>query len=193
MSARARKRQKDTIAGLTSQIQDYIQRNGHLEQLSQAFASVSSALAEENRRLRQYIMMHPHSPGSNQPLVAPQGDSNLQLDLASILSQLTGTTRNAAPSQNQEQHAAIQRPIPQLPVQAPMDFLPATVRMVSPAIQQVFSSPYEGQQAANPRSVLASIPEVLLAQLLANRRASAGSTDSQASGQEESAKKQSHR
>ena len=168
MSARARKRQKDTINELLCQTRDFTLRNGRLEQLGRAFASVSSALSDENRRLREYIVRL-HSTGALHPHVPPPVDNSLHTVLASILTQLAGLVSNSGTSQQPDHQAALHGPISQ---QTIADVIPEIARMVGLPIHQLLSSTYDGQQRApSAHPTMESVPDFLLTQLLAHRRA----------------------
>ncbi|GKY95753.1 hypothetical protein MPSEU_000536100 [Mayamaea pseudoterrestris] len=172
MSARARKRQKETIAGLTEQIQEYMRRNGLLEQISNASAYISSMLAEENRLLRQYITEN-LGPGVGPPpinhfAIPQQGGMSSNPFVAALLEQLRGSPIDANTNQY-SQHA--QAPVP---VAQPTFFcgLPTNDTRTSP--QFPCSSPYEAQVARQSHlspMIAPSIPAASLAQALANRRA----------------------
>jgi hypothetical protein len=70
MSARARQRQKDTTARLSSEVQAYRQRNGELEERSKNLADMVSALDDENKFLRQSIVENTGSGTFNSGLTA---------------------------------------------------------------------------------------------------------------------------
>ena len=168
MSARARKRQKDTINDLIRQTRDFTQRNGHLEQLSRAFASVSSALSDENRQLREYIFRI-HSSGSHYPHALPHVDNSLHTVLASIMSRLADLTNSSGTSQHPDHQAAKHGPVEQPTL---TDAISNIIRTAGPPIQQLLSGTYEAQQRApTPHPTLSSIPGFLLTELLAHRRA----------------------
>jgi hypothetical protein len=198
MSARARKRQKETISGLTDQIQEYMKRNGLLEQISSASANIVSVLAEENRLLRLYIVeqLGPAGLGASQAGVAQQADGNNNPSVAGIVTQLQGN-RSGFPQQidggsnNNPFLTAIVAQLQgvnssSLNTNPPLPSTQAAVTQQNPFYDMLptnepwtshypCSSPYEAQQGRQSHSsprMAACIPAASLAQALANRRAS---------------------
>lgn len=56
MSARARRRQKQTVADLSSQLQNLLNRNNHLEQQNRSIVGLAINVARENQILRNNIL-----------------------------------------------------------------------------------------------------------------------------------------